>query len=108
MTHKDQVTGMTRAFLDYMKSLRLRAPEAVNPPPGPRFGSDVDIGPEPDSAPEPETDETSLDLGFTDQGYPILRIIMIKKQLTKTQSEGLFRAFLSHHYCKILLIFVRW
>jgi hypothetical protein len=100
--YQDQVIAMTRAFLDFMKSLRLRAPEAVNPVTRTAVGTDVEAWSEPNS--DVEADETTCDIKLTDEGFPVLPIAIIKRELTKSECERLVRAYLSHHYCKILCV----
>lgn len=98
--HKDQVIEMTRAFLDYMKSLRLRAPEAVNPVP------QTNVLAEPDAEPDLDIEEKSLDIKMTDDGYPILPKAIAKEELSKNDCERLIRAYLSQHYCKFLNVWI--
>lgn len=101
LKHKDQVIGMTRTFLDYMKSLRLRAPEAVNPVP-------VRV-PEPeaedkgDSESDVVTNKRSLDIEMTADGYPIISIAIMEREVSKSECERLIRGYLSQHYCKFLI-----
>ena len=94
--HKDQVIQMTRAFLDYMKSLRLQAPEAINPVP--ITNNNDDAGSKAGS--DDTTKDTSLDIKMTAQGYPILPISIMDTELSKSVCESLMRAYVAQHYCK--------
>jgi hypothetical protein len=93
--HKHRVTEMTRAFLDYMKSLRVQAPEAINPVPVETDG--VAAEPEPD--PDPET---LWNLKLTAQGYPILPTTIMEKELSKAVCEKLMRDYITQHYRRFL------
>lgn len=94
--HKDRVTEMTRTFLDYMKSLRLQAPEAINP---------VPIQNHLEAEPNAEPDRgRSFDISLTPQGYPILPTPIMEKELSKATCERLMRAYLTQHYCTFVTV----
>ena len=97
--HKDRVTEMTRAFLDYMKSLRLQAPEAINPVPNDLLGAEPT--PEPEPNPEPDRD-SSWDIKLTAQGFPILPTSIMKKELSKAVCERLMNEYIKQHYCRLI------
>jgi hypothetical protein len=84
--HKDRVTEMTRAFLDYMKSLRLQAPEAINPVPV----QNNNLGTEPNPEPEPDAEpdrESSWDIKLTDQATLFFQILSWKKSHLKPSAR---------------------
>ena len=95
--HKDRVTEMTRAFLDYMKSLHLQAPEAINPVPVKNNIDSADTDAESDM-------ESSLDIKLTPHGYPILPIVIMDKELSKAMCESLMRAYITQHYCRFITV----
>jgi hypothetical protein len=96
--YKDRVTEMTRTFLDYMKSLRLQAPEAINPVPN-NHGAESNAEPVPDA--EPDTD-ISCDIKLTAQGFPILPTTIMKKELSKAVCERLMHEYIKQHYCRLI------
>ena len=91
---------MTRAFLDYMKSLRLQAPEAINPVPVTKTNPDADADAESDVV----TSEIAWDIKMTAEGYPILPIAIMDTDLSKSACESLMRAYLTQHYCKFSIL----
>jgi hypothetical protein len=95
--HKDRVTEMSRAFLDYMKSLRLQAPEAINPNPVRNDHLGAEPIAEPDRGP-------SFDTSLTHQGYPILPTSIMETELSKAMCERLMRAYLTQHYCTFIIV----
>jgi len=97
--HKDRVTEMTRAFLDYMKSLRLQAPEAINPVPNDLLGAKPNPEPEPRTEPDKNS---SWDIKLTAQGFPILPTSIMKKELSKAVCERLMNEYIKQHYCRLI------
>jgi hypothetical protein len=90
---------MTRAFLEYMKSLRVQAPWAINPLPG-RNDNVVDgAGPGPESDPE-----SAWDIKMTAQGYPILPTTVMETELSKAVCEKLMREYITQHYCRFFTL----
>jgi hypothetical protein len=94
---------MTRAFLDYMKSLRLQAPEAINPVPVQNNNLGTEPNPEPEADAEPDR-ESSWDIKLTDQGYPILPNTIMEKEPSKAVCERLMRAYITQHYCMFITL----
>jgi hypothetical protein len=88
--YENQVTEMKRLFLDFMKSLRVRAEETLDP----RVGTDP--GPGPGDSGTQNDDEIKV----TPAGYPIIPDC-INENLSKARCEKLLRAFLVHHYCEL-------
>jgi hypothetical protein len=88
---------MTRAFLDYMKSLRLQAPEAINPV---TTTNNNNASADSDAESDTTTKETSMDIKTTAQGYSILPSAIRKTDLSKAVCESLMRAYIAQHYCK--------
>ena len=86
---------MTRTFLDYMKSLRVQAPESINPVP---VKTD-DLGAQPEPEPDPER---RWDVKLTAQGYPILPSSVMEKELSKAVCEKLMREYITQHYCTFI------
>jgi hypothetical protein len=91
--HEDRVTEMKRAFLDYMKSLRVQAPEAINPVPPKKANCVGD--------PEPEAG-SALIITLTNIGYPILPASIMDEELSKSVCESLMREYISQHYCRFI------
>ncbi len=99
--HKDRVTEMTRAFLDYMKSLRLQAPEAINPVLVPMDRPSAE--PEPDIGSDAEHEgQNSWNIKLTARGYPILPTDIKKNEVSKAGCEKLMRAYITQHYCRFI------
>ena len=84
---------MTRAFLDYMKSLRLLAPEAINPVPNDHLGAESNAEPDKNSP---------WDIKLTAHGFPILPTSIMKKELFKAVCEGLMHEYITQHYCRLM------
>jgi hypothetical protein len=95
----DQVTEMSREFLKYMKSLRVQAPEAINPVRVEKDNGDAD------AEPEPEDDLGSAwRIKMTAEGYPILPTIVMNKEISKAMGERLMREYITQHYCRFIVL----
>ena len=90
---------MTQAFLDYMKSLHLLAPEAINLVPNDHLSAESN--PEPDINAEPDKD-SPWDIKLTAHGFPILPTSIMKKELSKAVCEGLMHEYITQHYCRLM------
>jgi len=75
------VIDMTRKFLDYVKTARLKATDAANANPR-------------------EANSERIEIRMTPDGYPIIPKVVMEKELKKGEWERLLRAFLTQHYCK--------
>lgn len=99
MKNDDRVTEMKVAFLDFMKSLRVQAPEAINPV---RIRDDND-----GTEPEPETDadvDTAWDIKMTPEGYPILPNAIGEKEVSKAEGERIMQEYIMQHYCRFITV----
>jgi len=76
------VIEMTWKFLDYTKSARLEAADAV----------DVD---------QTQADAERVEIRMTADGFPIIPKLVMDKELKKVDWEKLLRAFLAQHYCEL-------
>ena len=83
--YANQVTEMKQLFLDFMKSVRVRAEQIAND------GVDSGSGPGSDN----KIDKIKL----TQDGFPIIPN-SINEDLSKAQCEKLLRSFLAQHYCQ--------
>ena len=99
--HKDRVTEMTRAFLDYMKSLRLQAPEAINPAPVQKDRPSAEPESDYRSDAQPKG-QISWNLKLTAQGYSILPTAIKENEGSKAGCEKLMRAYITQHYCRFI------
>ena len=75
------VTGMTRKFLDYVKSAQLEATDATN-------------------SNSRAAESEWIEIWITPNGYPIIPKLVMEKNLKKAEWEKLLWAFLTQHYCK--------
>ena len=80
--YENQVTEMKRLFLDFMKSMRVRAEEHMF-----------------DSGLAADSDNRSDDIQLTPTGFPIIPD-KINGDLSKAHCEKLLRDFLGQHYCQ--------
>lgn len=87
---------MKRAFLDFMKSLRVQAPQAINP-----AVKDDKVAPEP----EPDSNiDSAWDIKMTAEGYPILPTTLMEKEVSKAMCEKLMREYIMQHYCRFIML----
>ena len=72
---------MTCKFLNYVKTAWLKATDAAN-------------------TNSRAAKSEQIEIWITPDGYPIIRKLVMEKDLKKAEWEKLFQAFLTQHYCK--------
>lgn len=83
--HRDIVVGMTRKFVEYVKSARVEATESL-------------------TALQTRAEPDNMQILMTREGYPIVPRIVMEKELRKADWEKLLRAYVAQHYCEPLFL----
>jgi len=87
------VIGMTRKYLDYVKSAWLEA-------------ADPQTADQRQTEPEPEPEQ--LEIRITNDGFPIIPKVVMERDLKKSEWEALLRGFLTQHYCEQTFLHIIW